>query len=91
MEQILNSMGEEKISDLVKKHDFIEIDNLSTWEEKIIYYADKRADGDKIVTLEKRFEEGRKRNVKNKKEELLVEIIEKKIKKLEREIINHIK
>ncbi len=88
MEQILNKIGEKKLAILVKKHDFFEIDNLHTWEEKIIFYADKRADGDKIVILEKRFKEGRKRNAKNKEEILKAKEIEEKVKKLERELIN---
>ena len=49
-----------EIANLVKKHDFFAIDNLNTWEEKIMYYADKRVDGDNVVSLKKRFKEGNK-------------------------------
>ncbi len=31
-------------------------DGLKTWEEKLVYYADKRVTHDKIVTLKERFE-----------------------------------
>ena len=63
--QILTKRGEDEVANLVTKHGFFEIDNLNTWEEKIMYYADKRVDGEKIVSLEKRFREGRKRNMKD--------------------------
>lgn len=90
MAEILYKIGEGILANLVEKHDFLVIDDLKTWEEKIIFYGDKRVDGDKIVSLEKRFKEGRKRNVKNKKEALLTDKIEKKIKKLEKEFIKNL-
>ncbi len=34
-----------------------------TWEEKLLYYADKRVMHDKIVPLKDRLAEGHKRNV----------------------------
>ena len=34
-----------------------------TWEEKIVYYADKRVMHDKIVPLKERLEEAHKRNI----------------------------
>jgi uncharacterized protein len=39
-----------------------EEDKPQTWEEKIVYYADKRVMHDKVVPLKKRLEEGHKRN-----------------------------
>ncbi len=50
----------------VKKHRYLDILNENekpdTWEEKLVYYADKRVLHDKIVTLEERLTEGHKRN-----------------------------
>jgi len=64
MAKVLKDRGQEDLAKLVSKHAFFEIDNLKNWEEKILYYADKRIDRDKIVSLKKRFEEGSKRNRK---------------------------
>jgi hypothetical protein len=84
---ILKKMGYCKLADLVKKHDFYQIDNLKTWEEKILFYADKRVEHDKIVTLKFRFKEGRKRNVKPTDDLNLIASFEKKTLKLEKELI----
>ncbi len=87
MAQILTERGEDEIAMLVTKHGFFEIDNLNTWEERIMYYADKRVDGEKIVSLDKRFSEGRKRNMQDDDiDELLLET-EIKVKTLEEEFI----
>jgi hypothetical protein len=64
MYMILRKMSENKLANLVLKHDFWRIGELKTWEEKILYYADKRVEGTRVVTLRKRFEEGKKRNAK---------------------------
>jgi len=50
------------MASILHKHGFSEIiDGLNTWEEKIVYYADKRVLHDKFVTLGERIEDGRKR------------------------------
>lgn len=77
--KILKKMGEEKIANLVKKHAFPYIDNLKTWEEKTLYYADKRVSENKIVTLEERFG---KRNNRDLKTETKVKKLEKKFVKI---------
>lgn len=84
--QLLKSTGHAKIANLVRKHDFYLIDKLKTLEEKILYYADKRVDFDKIVTLKNRFKTGRKRNNGPEDDMKLVSSIEKKIYKLEKEL-----
>ncbi|MFA6917567.1 MAG: HD domain-containing protein [Candidatus Gracilibacteria bacterium] len=84
--KILKEMGESKLANLILKHDFYLIDKLKTLEEKILYYADKRVDHDKIVTLKKRFKEGRKRNNKPGDNFKLIDSIEKKIFTLEKEL-----
>jgi len=40
---------------IVKKHMMHEIRNLTTWEEKLVHYADKRVNHDRLVSLEERF------------------------------------
>ncbi|MEK7085852.1 MAG: hypothetical protein AAB953_02450, partial [Patescibacteria group bacterium] len=72
---------------LIAGHGFFSIWKLKTWEEKILYYADKRVDHDKVVDLKKRFEEGRKRNFTPKDDMELVLKTEKEIEKLEKEFV----
>lgn len=65
--EILKQRGEEKIATIIKKHRFSclidpnENERPVSWEEKILYYADKRVKHDQIVTIKKRVEDGRKR------------------------------
>ena len=57
-----------EIAELVRKHMLYEVVDLKTWEEKIICYADKRVNHDKIVSLKQRFDYINKRYPpKNKK------------------------
>ncbi len=61
---ILEKHGLPKTAQIVRKHDFLSIENgFSSWEEKLMYYADKRAKHDTIVSLHERLEDGKKRNV----------------------------
>lgn len=50
----------------IKRHKYMamldEKTRPSTWEEKLVYYADMRVMHDKIVPLEERLKEGHKRN-----------------------------
>lgn len=89
MHDILIKMNEPKLARLVEMHDFGQIDNLKTWDEKILYYADKRVDRDKIVPMEQRMAEGKKRNFKEGDCEKSREIIMNKLRKLEKELIHH--
>ncbi|MBI5388944.1 HD domain-containing protein [Candidatus Woesearchaeota archaeon] len=61
-----------------------------TWEEKLVYYADKRVKHDTIVSLQERFEDGRKRygRLKTKEEQETTARIEHAIVMLEQEIFN---
>ncbi|MBD3204479.1 HDIG domain-containing protein [Candidatus Woesearchaeota archaeon] len=46
-----------RLADIIKKHMLYEIlDGFDTWEQKIVYYADKRVNHDKIVSLKQRFD-----------------------------------
>ncbi|MEK7673305.1 MAG: HD domain-containing protein [Patescibacteria group bacterium] len=86
MSRYLNSINEKKLAKIIKHHGFFDIDKLKTLEEKILYYADKRVDFDKIVTLKKRFAEGKKRNMRPTDNPQLIKSTEAKIFQLEKEL-----
>ncbi len=86
--QILESMGEKKIANIVAMHDFFQIDRLESWEQKILYYADKRVEGDKIVSLRERFYHGRKRNFSHLDDLGEIADIERKIYQLQEKFKN---
>lgn len=85
MTSYLKKMGAIELANLVEKHDFYAIDRLGTLEEKVLYYCDKRAEGDKVVSLRERFEHGKKRNAKKGENDKLRLGIEKKVFTLEKE------
>lgn len=85
--QILKTLKQKEIANLIEKHAFHEIDNLKTLEEKILYYSDKRVDGDNIVTLKKRFKLGHVRNHKQSDDIEKSKAIEKKVFELEKELL----
>ncbi len=63
-ERILNALGYKEIARITRNHGlgriFVE-GALQDWEDKIVYYADKRVTHDKIVSLDERFDYLRKR------------------------------
>ena len=59
----LEQQDEPYIANIVRLHDFHQVDKLQTWEEKIVYYSDKRVNQDRIEPLLDRLEAGRKRNL----------------------------
>jgi len=63
--KLLKSLSFHEVSNVVKKHSLYNIDKEEiqpkTVEEKIIFYSDKRVKGNKIVSLEERFEDLEKR------------------------------
>ena len=82
--KLLKSMGFKQISEVVKKHSLYKIRQKGrqprTWEEKIVFYADKRVMGNKIVSLRKRFEAlGKNYNVDLSKELDFTKKIEKEL------------
>lgn len=89
MAEFLRKKGQPKLANLIAKHGFFSIDELKTLEEKILYYADKRVAGNKIVSLDKRFSEW-KRLYKNesKMDAKHVAETEKKVKDLEKMLLN---
>ena len=63
--KLLKSIGLSEVSEVIKKHSLYGIEDErvqpKTVEEKIVFYADKRANGNKIVSLKERFEDIKKR------------------------------
>ncbi|MHC4206874.1 MAG: HD domain-containing protein [Planctomycetota bacterium] len=55
------------LASTIKRHRYMalldEKDKPESWEEKLLYYADKRVKHEKIVSLKERLTEGHKRNV----------------------------
>ena len=82
----LNQIGESVIANLVLKHDFKQIQNLNTIEEKLLYYADKRVEQDDIVTLQERLEKGDKRNGKKNESQKEKAQLKEAVYKLELEL-----
>lgn len=87
MAKILEKRKEKKLAGLIAKHGFFSVWELKTLDEKILYYADKRVDKDKIVSLKIRLKEGKKRNMSADDDAKYVKATEKKIFALERELI----
>lgn len=76
-----------KIAALIRKHGFYSVTDLLNWEEKILYYADKRVEEDKIVDLQERFKNGRVRNFKKENRDLeKIKDTEKRVHELEKEL-----
>lgn len=63
--EFIKSLGFPEVALLVRKHSLVHAQNKDfapkTWEEKIVFYADKRVQGDKVVSIDERFEYARKR------------------------------
>ena len=57
--ELVKSLGFPEVAQLIKKHGLAHLNNPDfvpkTWEEKIVFYADKRCKGNKVVSLEERF------------------------------------
>lgn len=69
----LSHRGEKSVAKLVEKHNFFSIDELKTWEEKILYYADKRVDRDRIVPLNRRFDKYENRDLETEEKVQILE------------------
>lgn len=58
--KLLKSLGFEEVAEVMKKHGLYNFDKEEfvpkTWEEKIVFYADKRVKNDRIVSVDERFE-----------------------------------
>ncbi|MDP3970256.1 MAG: HD domain-containing protein [bacterium] len=83
-----------EVASVIRTHSLMtlldEPDALESWENKIVYYADKRVNNDKIVTLEERLIIGNERwHVKPEMDQ--TDKILPKLKELEAEIFKSIK
>ncbi len=87
--RVLRKRGYPEIAEIVRKHRLFIIlkpGELKTWEEKLVYYADKRVVHDKVVPIREKIEYMIKTyNIKGKDLERLREC-EKEILKLESDI-----
>ncbi|MBI2464185.1 tRNA (adenosine(37)-N6)-threonylcarbamoyltransferase complex ATPase subunit type 1 TsaE [Candidatus Peregrinibacteria bacterium] len=88
--QILKKKGEKTIATIIRKHKFSTLLNPKTapktWEEKLLYYADKRVIHERITSVEERLHDGRIRYAKTPEEEQKSRKIEPKLLDLERKI-----
>ncbi len=84
--ELLKSLGFGEIAEVIKKHGLYHLSKdefvPKTWEEKIVFYADKRVKGNKIVSIDERFEYIKQRY---KKDDVESEI--KFTKKIEKELL----
>lgn len=86
--QILRERGWPKHAAIVEKHKFLQIKiGFSTWEEKLLYYADKRSKHDTIVLLQERLDDGRMRNSPETKNTEEATLLDYKVHELEKEIL----
>ena len=90
--EILEERGEKALAKIIRKHKYEAIlsDPPRTWEEKLLYYADKRVAHDQIVSLSERLEEGRRRHFPGKPLDNEEEKRRKAIHALEKEIFDRI-
>ena len=84
--EFIKSLGFPEVALLIKKHGLVHVQDEefipASWEEKIVFYSDKRVKNDKIVSVDERFEYIRKRY---KREEVEQEM--EFTKKIEKELI----
>lgn len=84
---ILAERGFSEVANLVKKHRYLQIkEGFDSWEEKLLYYADKRTKHDRIVSLKERLTDGRARNAPETAGSKESQALDQKIFELEREI-----
>ncbi len=89
--QILTERGFSETAKLVSRHRFLQIkDGFDSWEEKLLYYADKRTKHDHVVDLQERLDDGRKRNVPGMEYTEEARGLDEKVFALEREILTKI-
>lgn len=90
---ILRDLGEEELALIIKKHGYNSLiaenpgDRPQTWEEKIIYYSDKRVKHDKVVSVEERLKDGRQRYFPDGNVPTTDALVQKALLKLETEIM----
>lgn len=92
--EVLKEAGYPEIARMIYTHKFIRIvsgkEAPKTWEEKLVYYADKRVLHDRIVTLEERIADGNKR-YGSENDRRIAERAQNAIRALEKEIYEKIR
>lgn len=86
---MLKDLGEDELAVTIRKHRFGSLtseDPPETWEEKLLYYADKRVKHDKIVSIAERIQDGRERYFPDGNLPQDDHLVEKALYKLEAEI-----
>jgi len=90
-EIILKSEGFPEVAEIIRKHSInaiVEEDKVPrTWEEKLVYYADRRAKEDQLVSVDERISDLKKRYPDINS---FIDNAEPKIKLLEKEIFEKI-
>jgi putative nucleotidyltransferase with HDIG domain len=56
-EEILTKEGYPELGLVCRRHSLRELKNVSTWEEKVVKYADLRVKHDKLVSVKERMED----------------------------------
>lgn len=83
--EYISSIGFPEVAEIIKKHGLAHLDKREfvpkTWEEKVVFYADKRVKNDRIVSVDERFEYIKQRYKKDdvEKEILFTKKIEKEL------------
>ena len=58
--ELVKSLGYPEVAVVIKKHGLYHLEDVNfipkTWEEKIVFYADKRIKNDRIVSVDERFD-----------------------------------
>lgn len=91
--QILEKEGLPEIALIALKHHtytILQKKPFSNWEEKVVYYSDKRVNHDQIVSLRERFDYLLERYGKEKKEFEKIFSCKSRVEKLEKEIFSKI-
>jgi hypothetical protein len=89
--EILRERGFPEIAEVILKHRYLQIKKgFDRWEEKLLYYADKRTSHDTVVSLKERLKDGRLRNAPETIGTPESQEIDEKIFALEHEILSRL-
>ena len=89
--QILAERGFGRVAEVVRKHQYLQIKKgFDIWEEKLLYYADKRTKHDQLVSLQERLQDGRNRNLPETENTPEAQAMDAKVFALEQEIFTKI-
>ena len=84
--EFVKSLGYQEVALLVKRHGLAHVKDEDflpkSWEEKIVFYSDKRAKGDNIVSVKERFD-----HIKERYDKEQIEDEEKLTYQLEKELL----